>query len=150
VVGGPLRRSANVGGVFSGLKTHFLPPLMCSRGFGLVLGFSFGFGWVFVSWVFFLGLLMSSAPYTHFYLTCPTGFFDIQDYLSKKKCDTRNKVAYACSLFIPPNPPFSIFLQFFFSSNLVFFFFFFTLNRIDWYAIPSSQPRAITSYPIVD
>jgi hypothetical protein len=71
----------------SGLKTHFPSPLRYSRGFGVVLGFSLGLGWVvfLVGFLFpgfvFLGLLMSLAPYTHLYLMRPFGFFDIQHYL---------------------------------------------------------------------
>ena len=56
---GPLRRSANVGEAFLGLKMLIPSPLRCSRGFGVVLGvFSwavfFGFDWV----VSLVGLLL--------------------------------------------------------------------------------------------
>jgi hypothetical protein len=87
---GPLRRSANGGGVFLGLKMHFPSPLRCSRGFGVVLGVLFWAwmgccpGWVFVSRVCFLGATYELGALYPLYLSRPFGFFDIQHYLSKK------------------------------------------------------------------
>ena len=44
---GPLRRSANVGGAFWGLKMLIPSPLRCSRGLGQF--------WVFFYWAVLLG-----------------------------------------------------------------------------------------------
>jgi hypothetical protein len=69
---------------------HFPSPLRCSRGFGVVLGFSFGFGWVvvlvgflylgFVFWV----LLMSLAPYSHCICHALLGFLYTTLLIKKK------------------------------------------------------------------